>query len=90
MSGETDGARPPAPDASAKDLDFLLTGIGIALNCPRCGNATWWAMGRAEAPKTPVLVGIHNLMVYTVVCQKCGLIQQHVGDIVEGKIGTNR
>lgn len=87
MSGKASGeegdeATPTAP----KSLQNLLADLKVPSECPRCSNPTWWNMGGEQVRTTQRQVGVHLLSVYTVACQNCGLIQEHVSAIVEGKV----
>jgi predicted nucleic-acid-binding Zn-ribbon protein len=81
MSGGTDEAA-----GDGKVLATFLAGLDVSLACPRCRNKSWWNMGSKEVHTTERQVGIHFLSTYAVACQKCGLIQEHVSAIVEGRI----
>lgn len=87
MSGESD--EESRSESNRKYLNDFLGELGVSLACPRCGTTSWWAMGTRENPKTFRLVGVHHLEVYAAACKNCGLIQEHVSDIVEGKVGKN-
>lgn len=67
-------------------LDLLPKIEGATLVCPRCSNEEWWLMDRHEGKLRPEQVGSHFLKVRTIACDRCGLIERYVDDILTGKV----
>lgn len=55
-------------------------------DCPVCGYKDWWVM---DVPgETTILAFLNNgrIPTYTLACQNCGFMQQHVRDIIDGTV----
>jgi C4-type Zn-finger protein len=82
-------AAPAAPPPDGDDAEEILVKFrlkGALRDCPACGYKDWWVMDLPGQTTVIHYINFGRIPTYTLACQNCGYIQQHVRDIIEDKI----